>query len=93
VRQVTDYRLCRGIGPEDLYLDEGDGTRLVARWIGPVLVLPRKVGEVLVVRSIRMRGAFLEEEILTIQDRPAARGVQSLVPRGIQRLVLRRRPI
>lgn len=24
----------RGIGPDDLYIDEGDGTRLLARWIG-----------------------------------------------------------
>jgi len=93
VRQVKDYRLCRGSGAEDLYLDEGDGTRLVARWIGEVLVLPFKVGDALVVSSIRLRGVFLEEEILTVQDRPAVQGVQPLVPRSIQRLVLRRRPI
>ena len=93
VRQVKDYRLCRGSGAEELFLDEGDGTRLVARWIGEVLVIPFKVNDVLLVSSIRLRGILLEEEILTVQDRPAAQGVQPLVPRGIQRLVLRRRPI
>jgi hypothetical protein len=93
VRQVKDHRLCRGSGADDLYLDTGDGTRRTARWIGAVLVTPFKVGDALTVSSIRLRGVFLEEEILTVQDRPAVRGVQPLVPRGIQRLVLRRRPI
>lgn len=93
VRQVKDYRFCRGAGADDLYIDEGDGTRLTARWVGDVLVSPVKVGDVLLVSTIRLYGAFLEEEILTVQDRPAVRGVQPLVPRGIQRLVLRRRPL
>jgi hypothetical protein len=93
VRQVKDYRLCRGSNADDLYIDEGDGTRLAARWLGDVLVAPFKVGDALLVSSIRLRGVFLEEEILSVQDRPAVQGVQPLVPRGIQRLVLRRRPI
>jgi hypothetical protein len=93
VRQVKDYHLCRGAGVDDLFLDEGDGTRLVARWLGDVLVTPFKSGDVLLVSSIRLRGVLLEEEILTVQDRPATQGVQALVPRGIQRLVLRRRPL
>ena len=93
VRQVKDYRFCRGVGADDLYIDEGDGTRLTARWIGDVLVSPFKVGDVLLVSSIRLYGAFLEEEILTVQDQPATRGVRPLVPRSIQRLVLRRRPL
>lgn len=93
VRQVKDYRLCRGSSAGELFIDEGEGTRLTTRWIGAVLVTPFKSGDALLVSSIRMRGVFLEEEILTVQDRPAARGVQPLVPRSIQRLVLRRRPI
>jgi len=93
VRQVKDYRLCRGLSAGELIIDEGDGTRLVARWIGVVLVTPFKLGDVLLVSSIRLRGVFLEEEILSVQDRPAVQGVQPLVPRSIQRLVLRRRPI
>jgi hypothetical protein len=93
VRQVKDYRLCRGLSAGELIIDEGDGTRLSARWIGAVLVTPFKVGDVLLVSSIRLRGVLLEEEILTVQDRPAVQGVQPLVPRSIQRLVFRRRPI
>ena len=93
VSQVKDYRLCRGLSAGELIIDEGDGTRLVARWIGVVLVTPFKLGDVLLVSSIRLRGVFLEEEILSVQDRPAVQGVQPLVPRSIQRLVLRRRPI
>ena len=93
VRQVKDYRLCRGPSAGELIIDEGDGTRLVARWIGAVLVTPFKAGDVLLVSSIRLRGVLLEEEILTVQDRPAVQGVQPLVPHSVQRLVLRRRPI
>jgi hypothetical protein len=93
VRQVKDYRLCRGASAEELVIDEGDGTRLVARWVGPVLVTPFRTEGVLLVSSIRLRGVLMEQDIVTIQDRPAERGVQSLVPRSIQRLVLRRRPI
>ena len=93
VRQVKDDRFCRGSGAEDLYLDVGEGARLPARWIGTVLYLSFKVGDVLVVSSVRLRGVLLEEEILNVQDRPAAHGIQPLVPRSIQRLVLRRRPI
>jgi hypothetical protein len=93
VRQVKDYRLCRGVGADDFFIDEGDGTKLVARWLGEVLVIPFKAGDVLLVSSLRLRGVLLEEEILTVQDRPATAGVQPLVPRSIQRLVLRRRPL
>lgn len=93
VRQIKDYRLCRGSSAGELFIDEGDGTRLVARWIGAVLATPFKTGDALLVSSIRLRGVILEEEILTIQDRPAGPGVQPLVARSIQRLVLRRRPI
>ncbi len=39
VRQVKDYRLCRGAGAEDLYVDEG-GLKLTARLLGEVLVSP-----------------------------------------------------
>jgi hypothetical protein len=93
VRQVKDYHLCRGAGADDVFIDEGGGTRLSARWIGDALITPFKVGDVLLVSTVRLRGVLLEEEILTVQDRPATPGVQPLVARSIQRLVLRRRPL
>ena len=90
VRQVKDYKLCRGSGPDDLYTDEGGGVRLTARWIGDVLVSPFRVDKVLLVAETRLRGDVLEEEILTIDDQPADKGIQPLKPRSIQRLTLRR---
>ena len=92
VRGVKDYRLCRGKGAEDLYVDEGDGVKLTARWIGDVLVSPFKYDTILLISSLRVRGDVLEEEILTIDDKPAAKGVVPLLPKGIQRLELRRVP-
>ncbi len=90
VRQVKDYRLCRGTGPDDLFVDEGDGIKLTARLLGDVLVSPFKYDTTLLVATTRLRGEILEEEILTVEDRPAVAGVQPLRPRGIQRLQLRR---
>jgi hypothetical protein len=89
VRQVKDYKLCRGTGADDLYLDES-GVKLTARWIGDVLVSPFKIGDALVVATTRLRGDVLEEEILTIDDKPATSGLLPLLPRGIQRLLLHR---
>ena len=87
---VKDYQLCRGAGPDDLYLDEGGGVRLSARWIGDVLVSPFKFDDLLLVSTIRLRGEVLEEEILTAGDKPAVSGALPLPARGIQRLTLYR---
>ena len=90
VRQVKDYKLCRGTGPDDLWMDEGGGVKLTARWIGDVLVSPFRVDNLLLVVETRLRGDVLEEEIFTIDDRPSGTGIQPLKPRSIQRLTLRR---
>jgi hypothetical protein len=91
-RGVKDYRLCRGTGPDDLFIDEGDGVKLTARWIGDVLVSPFKYDNLLLVTEMRLRGDVLEEEILVVDDQPAAKGVVPLRPRSLQRIVLRRLP-
>jgi hypothetical protein len=90
VRQVKDYKLCRGLGPDDLYTDEGDGTKLTARWIGDVLVSPFRVDNLLLVVHTRLVGNVLTEEIVTIDDVPQGKGVQPLKPRSIQRLTFTR---
>lgn len=90
VRMVKDYRLCRGTGADDLYIDEGNDVRLRARWLGDVLVSPFKAGETLLVMTMRLRDGILEEEILSAADQPATAGVVALEPHGIQRLTFRR---
>jgi hypothetical protein len=83
VKQVKDYRLCRGIG-EELFLDEGNGSKLTARWIGDMLVVPFKYNKFLVISTMRLRDGVLENEILTIEDGPV------LHPSAVQRIVLHR---
>jgi hypothetical protein len=90
VKGVKDYRLCRGTGADDLFIDEGHGIKLTARWIGDVLVSPFKYDNILLISSMRLRGDVLEEEILSVEDKPAIKGVQPLLPRSIQRLELKR---
>gem|GEM_PF-1459811 len=90
VRQVKDYRLCRGAGAGDLYIDEGNGIILKSRLIGGVLVTPFKYNDILLITSVRLHGDVLEQEILTVEDKPAIEGVQSMNARSIQRLELRR---
>ncbi len=90
VRAVKDYRLCRGSGPESLYIDEGGGVILKTSLIGDVLMSSFKVGKLLLVTHLRVRGDTLEEEIVTIDDEPAAAGVVPMRTRGIQRLTLTR---
>ncbi|MCE2902492.1 MAG: hypothetical protein ACK6DP_20000 [Gemmatimonas sp.] len=90
VRGVKDYRLCRGRGPEDWYVDEGGGLTLSARWLGDALVASFKYDALLLVTTMRLRGDLLEEEILTVDDRPAVQGPLSLGTRSLQRLTLRR---
>ena len=90
VRLVKDYRLCRGSGPDDWFIDEGDGIKLSSRWLDDVLVTPFKYDDILLIVSTRVRGDVMEEEILTVDDKPAIDGVQPMLPRSIQRMVLRR---
>ena len=67
-KQVKDYKLCRGTGADDLYLDEGNGIRLAARIIGDSLVIPFKYDNLLIVSTTRLRGEVFEQEILTVED-------------------------
>jgi hypothetical protein len=90
VRATKDYRLCRGTGPQSLYVDEGDGVKLQTALLGDVLVSTFKAGRVLLVTHLRVRGDTLEEEIITADDLPASDGVVSMRSRGIQRLLLTR---
>jgi hypothetical protein len=90
VRGVKDYRLCRGTGPDDYAVDEGGGVVLPARLLGDVLVSAFKTGPLLLVTHLRVQGDTLTEEIMTIDDRPAADGLVTMRPRAIQRLVLTR---
>lgn len=90
VKQVKDYRLCRGLGPDDLFVDEGGGVKLTARVIGDALISPFKYDTTLLISTMRLRGDVLEEEILTVEDKPATQGPLPLRPRGIQRMEFRR---
>jgi len=88
VRAVKDYRLCRGVGPGDMYVDEGGGVRLSAQLLGDLLVSGFKVGNALLVTQLRVRGDSLIEEILSFPDRPATEGLVTLTATSVQRLSL-----
>ncbi len=90
VRAVKDYRLCRGTGPADLYVDEGGDVRLPAQLLGDVLVSAFKTGSILLTSLLRLRGDTLEEEIFTIADKPATDGLVTMTARSVQRLTLTR---
>jgi hypothetical protein len=90
VKATKDYRLCRGTGATDLYIDEGDGVKLASKWIGDVLVSPFKYNDLLLIATTRVRGDTMEEEILTVDDKPAIKGVLALNAKGIQRLTFQR---
>ena len=91
VKSVKDYKICRGTGATDLYIDEG-GLRLPVRIIGDALVSPFKSDDILLVSTMRLRGETLENEILTVDDKPAIKGVQPMTPKSIQRIELKRVP-
>jgi hypothetical protein len=91
-KQVKDYKLCRGTGAADLYIDENNGIKLPARLLGDALISPFKYDNVLLISTMRLRGEVLEEEILTVDDKPAVTGVQPMNAKGIQRLEFRRIP-
>ena len=89
-KEVKDYKLCRGTGADDLYIDEGNGTKLAAKLIGDALVSPLRYGNTLLISTMRLRGETLEEEILTVDDKPAIKGVVPMNAKGIQRIELKR---
>lgn len=91
-KSVKDYKLCRGTGVNDLYIDEGGGVRLPVRIIGDAMVSTFKHDETLLISTMRLRGEVLEIEILTVDDKPAVKGVVPMVPKGVQRIELRRIP-
>jgi len=93
VKQTKDYKLCRGTGADDLFVDEGNGVKLSAKIIGDSLVIPFKYDETLLISTVRLRGETLEEEILTVDDKPAVKGVQPMKAKSIQKLELKRVPI
>lgn len=91
-KAVKDYKLCRGNGVNDVYIDEGGGVRLPVRFIGDAMVSTFKYNETLLISTMRLRGELLEHEILTADDKPATGGVVSMIPKGVQRIELRRVP-
>ena len=91
VRGVKDYRICRGAGATDLFVDEGNNVRLRANLLGDVLVSAFKAGTILLVTNLRVRGDTLEEEIVTVTDAPATDSLVSLSARSVQRIVAVRR--
>lgn len=91
VRSVKDYKLCRGNSADEIYIDEGP-VKLTAKLIGDALVTPFKADDILLVSTKRLRGEVLEEEILTVDDKPAVKGVQAMLAKGIQKIELRRVP-
>ena len=87
---TKDYKLCRGTTEGDLYIDEGNGVKLPSRLVGDTLLTPFKYGKLILLTSTRLRGDVLEEEIVTVDDKPAVEGPLPLQARGIQRITLRR---
>jgi hypothetical protein len=90
VRGVKDYRLCRGTGAGDLFVDEGGGVKLTAQLLGDVLVSAFKTGRFLLTTHLRVRGDTLVEEIYSIDDKPATDGLVTMPVKSIQRLTLTR---
>ena len=90
VQHIKDYRFCRGHGADDLYTDEGNNITIAARWIDDVLVAPFKSKGFLVVVYDRMRGDTLEEELLSVEDKPATDAVVSMRPLAIHLIKLKR---
>ncbi|CAF0840421.1 unnamed protein product [Adineta steineri] len=90
VRITKDYRLCRGRGADDLYIDQGDAT-LAVQWMNDVLVAPFKFNGVFAVSRLRMRGDILEEEIVITDDTPAVKNVLvSVRARSLHLIQMRR---
>ncbi|MGB4989174.1 MAG: S9 family peptidase [Pyrinomonadaceae bacterium] len=91
VTSVKDNKLCRGSGVNDLYIDlyidEGSGVRIPVRAIGDALISTVRSGDGLSVSTMKLRGETLEQEILSVDG-----GAQSNLPKGIQRIEMKRLP-
>lgn len=87
---VKDYKFCRGSGRDDLYVDEGGGVKLSSRVIGDSVVTPFKNGNNLRIATMRLRGETLEQEVLTVSDKPASAGVVPMLAQSVQRIELKR---
>ena len=92
VKQVKEYKLCRGTGVEDLFIDEGDGVKIPVKIIGDSLIATFKTAGMTFVSTTRLRGEVLEQEILTIDDKVAGEGVSPLNAKSIQKMEVRRVP-
>ncbi len=92
VLQLTkDYRLCRGHGATDLYIDEGTGGVLTVQWINDVLIASFKYKGLFTVSSLRMRGDTLEEEIIIAEDKPTTENkVESIRTQSIHLIKMKR---
>lgn len=92
IKSLKDYKLCRGNGANDLFMDEGNGVRLPGRVLGDAFVVTFKNDETVMVFTLKLRGEVLEQEILIVDDKPAAKGVVTMEPKGLQRIEFRRTP-
>ena len=72
MRLTKDYRFCRGQNATDLYVNEGNGGKLLVQRVNGGFVAPFKYNGVFTVSSLRMRADTLEEEILSAEDKPGA---------------------
>lgn len=88
VRHLKDYRLCRLAGEGEYVVDEGDGIKLPTRLLGDTLYSIFKFDNHLLTVITRKRGDALEQEIVSADDQPAAKGVVTLHPRSVQRVRL-----
>ena len=72
VRLTKDYQLCLGTDGVDLYIDYGNGGKLLVQWLNDVAVATFKSGGFFTISSLRMRDEHLEEEIIMAKDQPDA---------------------
>ncbi|CAF2259818.1 unnamed protein product [Rotaria magnacalcarata] len=90
ILSIKDYRLCRGHGDDDVFIDEGNDIKLETRWIGDLLITPFKYDNLFLISITQLDEDILKEEIIMIDDKPAINGVLSLHTRAIQRLEMKR---
>jgi len=85
-----DYKLCRGAGPGEYIVDEGNGVVLKAIMLDDRLVSTFKYGSIILTAITQVRGKEMSEQIYTAADLPAGEAVVTLQTRGLQRLTFRR---
>ncbi|CAF1286395.1 unnamed protein product [Didymodactylos carnosus] len=91
LQALKAYRLCRGRGADDLYIDEDNDVKIKAQWINNALVSAFKYKGVILFTNMRMLGDILEEEMLTVDDKPAIEdAVQSMPALSIHINTMRR---